>query len=354
MSNLARCERHSGTGCVAKTPVVLHIYDLTRNESAKNVNSVLTALGAGAYHAGVEVYGKEWSFGCEAEEGESGIFSVPPRGATDHHYRGYLSLGMTTKSRNDVARILDAMAPEWMGTAYDLLRHNCCHFCDAFCAELGVDGLPFWVSLNIAGLGASLRRIVRSTMQPMESWEEEPQVSTPSQPGTHSKLSRRQTRGFDDGSGGCYRLGDAVDIFSNSTQSWCGGVIESVQDGRLIVAFQPPGVAAGAWARKELGVDSKILRRQVADDATPKGSAPGMAMLLGRTAPQGGAANSKNYVAGESVEVFSNSFQRWFPGFVENVQGEMVSVAFYHAEGADPARKDLHKDHSCLRKMHAK
>mmetsp|Transcript_66103 Transcript_66103/g.123305 ORF Transcript_66103/g.123305 Transcript_66103/m.123305 type:complete len:345 (+) Transcript_66103:44-1078(+) len=341
MSKLARCDRHSGTGRPTQTPVLLHIYDLTRDASARKVNSVLTAMGAGAYHAGVEVFGVEWSFGCEVGDvGESGIFSVQPRGATDHHYRGHLPLGMTTKSHNEVMRILDAMGPRWQSSAYDLLRHNCCHFCDEFCDELGVDGLPFWVSLNIAGLGASLRRFARGAfIQQSESFDEEEMQPASSQIVT-KKLSRRKTRGFDDGSGGCYKLGVAVDIFSNSTQSWCGGVVESVQNESLIVAFQPPGVAAGAWARKEVPIASNTLRLQEASKSTPKGPSPPPVTL------QGG------YVEGERVEVFSNSYQKWFPGKVEAVKGEVMTVAFCFAEGAEPARKELHRNNACLRKLH--
>lgn len=42
--------------------VLLHVYDLTPNIS-KYVNTVMRPLGAGAFHAGVEVFGDEYCFG---------------------------------------------------------------------------------------------------------------------------------------------------------------------------------------------------------------------------------------------------------------------------------------------------
>ena len=39
-------------------------------------------MGFGAYHAGVEIYGVEWSYGYQEGEtvaGETGIFQSPPK-----------------------------------------------------------------------------------------------------------------------------------------------------------------------------------------------------------------------------------------------------------------------------------
>merc|ERR1719401_1615130 len=47
------------------------------------------------------------------------------------------------------------MTDEWNGEEYNLLNHNCCHFCDAFCRRLGVGPTPQWVT-NLAGAGARL------------------------------------------------------------------------------------------------------------------------------------------------------------------------------------------------------
>merc|ERR1712003_545302 len=38
----------------------------------------------------------------------------------------------------------------WSGTGYDLLSHNCVHFCRAFCKRLGVNSAPAWLT-GLAG-----------------------------------------------------------------------------------------------------------------------------------------------------------------------------------------------------------
>ena len=48
----------------AGTPVVLHVYDLGTSPGIQNINKVTYAIGGGLYHTAVEVYGKEYSFGC--------------------------------------------------------------------------------------------------------------------------------------------------------------------------------------------------------------------------------------------------------------------------------------------------
>jgi hypothetical protein len=53
---------------------------------------------------------------------------------------------------HDVIRVLSR---EWPGHKYDLLKFNCCHFCDAFCQLLGVGRIPAWIT-HLAGTGAAL------------------------------------------------------------------------------------------------------------------------------------------------------------------------------------------------------
>merc|ERR1712032_982970 len=44
---------------------------------------------------------------------------------------------------------------EWIGTEYDLLRHNCCVFSNILCEKLGVGSIPSWVT-NLAAAGATV------------------------------------------------------------------------------------------------------------------------------------------------------------------------------------------------------
>lgn len=110
----------------------------------------------GAYHAGVEVYGTEWSFGVDGEEqGGTGIYGCFPRENAMHRYRESIEMGSTALSRREVADLLTRLAPEWPGEGYSLLRRNCCHFGDALCQNLGVGAAPAWV-MSLADTGAAL------------------------------------------------------------------------------------------------------------------------------------------------------------------------------------------------------
>ena len=105
-----------------------------------------------------------------------------------HTYREKISLGFTTLSRAQVDRKLAQLEDEWMGDSYDMvgarvpwlplvafvpgclrdaaalttvcggcsqLDHNCCHFCNRLCHELGVGELPKWVN-RAAGAGSAI------------------------------------------------------------------------------------------------------------------------------------------------------------------------------------------------------
>eukprot|EP00930_Biecheleria_cincta_P088733 TRINITY_DN77990_c0_g1_i1.p1 TRINITY_DN77990_c0_g1~~TRINITY_DN77990_c0_g1_i1.p1 ORF type:complete len:302 (-),score=47.11 TRINITY_DN77990_c0_g1_i1:14-880(-) len=137
------------------TPVTLQIYDVSGNAAIKNVNQIFRVMGTGAFHAAVEVYGQEWSFGYTPDG--SGVFSCPPRGCTAHSYREPVPMAETDMSEREVQALLVQLADEWPGKDYDLLRKNCCHFSDEFCRRLGVGSVPAWVT-NLAGAGATLNR----------------------------------------------------------------------------------------------------------------------------------------------------------------------------------------------------
>lgn len=131
----------------------MHIYDVFADDRVEAVNDVLHTLGTGAFHAGVEVYGEEWSYGFTPME--SGLVVCGPKSNPAHRYRESIVMGTTPLSLAEVETLLLQMAKEWPGQAYDLLLHNCCHFCDALCIRLGVGALPVWVT-NLAGVGARL------------------------------------------------------------------------------------------------------------------------------------------------------------------------------------------------------
>lgn len=135
------------------TNVVLHVYDVSTDSNIQKVNQYLTAVGTGAFHGGLEVYGTEWSYGF-AEKG-TGVFSNPPKGCTAHHYRESHHIAQINKSESEVKEIIEKMKTEWPGSEYDLLRHNCVIFSDALSRAVGAGPLPAWVT-SLAGAGATV------------------------------------------------------------------------------------------------------------------------------------------------------------------------------------------------------
>jgi len=132
----------------------LHIYDVTTDDLISKVNRYLQPMGTGAFHGAVEVYGLEWSYGF-VEQG-TGVFRCSPMQCSAHRYRESVNMGATNLSEQDVEKLLQQLMCDWPGTDYDLLRHNCCHFCDELSCRLGVGNIPAWVT-NLAAAGATLQ-----------------------------------------------------------------------------------------------------------------------------------------------------------------------------------------------------
>jgi len=144
------------------TDVVLHIYDVSEAPALQAVNKALRAVGTGAFHGAVEVYGQEWSYGG-VEEG-TGVFSCPPKGCTAHVYRESVPMGQTAMSHSEVNLLLAELEQEWPGRDYDLLAHNCCHFSEELCKRLQVpEAFPKWVK-SLAGAGAKVSHAVVGTV----------------------------------------------------------------------------------------------------------------------------------------------------------------------------------------------
>ena len=56
-------------------------------------NSMLHAIGTGAYHVGLEVNGVEFAYGANDVPGLSGVFTCPPKRSSGYEYRCTLDLG---------------------------------------------------------------------------------------------------------------------------------------------------------------------------------------------------------------------------------------------------------------------
>jgi len=141
----------------AAQEVVLHVYDLSDDKILRAANEVFSRLGTGAFHVGVEVFGREWSYGYK-EGGATGVFHSKPGRCPARSYRQGIKLGRTSLDSNEVLAVLAQLRKEWLGCHYDPVRHNCGHFCDEFCSRLLVEGVPKWVA-NLANVGAAVKDV---------------------------------------------------------------------------------------------------------------------------------------------------------------------------------------------------
>mmetsp|Transcript_50422 Transcript_50422/g.117684 ORF Transcript_50422/g.117684 Transcript_50422/m.117684 type:complete len:179 (+) Transcript_50422:82-618(+) len=126
---------------------VVHLYDLSEN--IRSLNGALDVIGFGAFHVGVECFGKEWSYGFD------GITSSLPRKHHTFIYRTSYDLGTLPCSEREFEEILEVMREDWVGEEYDLLSRNCVNFCNDLLLNLGLEGLPRTVT-NLPETAASV------------------------------------------------------------------------------------------------------------------------------------------------------------------------------------------------------
>eukprot|EP00419_Tripos_fusus_P000534 CAMPEP_0172680336 /NCGR_PEP_ID=MMETSP1074-20121228/16701_1 /TAXON_ID=2916 /ORGANISM="Ceratium fusus, Strain PA161109" /LENGTH=271 /DNA_ID=CAMNT_0013498655 /DNA_START=87 /DNA_END=902 /DNA_ORIENTATION=- len=142
--------------------VYLNVYDL--KSSLTKANRVLKYVGTGIFHAGVEVYGVEYSYGgsdeSDSEDEGSGLFeNEEPRQHPVHVFKQSVPMGETRLTQDEVTDLLEELADQWLAQEYDVLNHNCTDFSAECCKRLGVGPFPGWVK-SAAGLGANARDLV--------------------------------------------------------------------------------------------------------------------------------------------------------------------------------------------------
>mmetsp|Transcript_75911 Transcript_75911/g.180428 ORF Transcript_75911/g.180428 Transcript_75911/m.180428 type:complete len:441 (+) Transcript_75911:86-1408(+) len=150
--------------------VLVHLYDLGDDELLAKINRYSTmndrVLIGGVYHAGVEIYGMEWSFGG-TEEG-SGVWCCEPRCNWQHTYRASVEMGLTRLTRVEVESLMDRLMLEWPGVDYDLLNHNCLDFANELCRGLGLGRMPGWVD-RYGRTALTLESTIRRTVDGVNS-----------------------------------------------------------------------------------------------------------------------------------------------------------------------------------------
>lgn len=182
------------------TQAILHIYDLKGTESTNNTT---LGLGMGIFHAGVEVFGVEWSYGFLDIDPEdrpvSGVYPVRPRKCPIGTFRESVHLGpVRAHSARDVWRLLGSLAGEWLGCEYHPLRHNCLTFCEDLINHLGVQTMPAWVGRLAAAADVLLTPLLDALDIPMVPVRPPPSLEDgdagPQDHGFAQSLARRRRR----------------------------------------------------------------------------------------------------------------------------------------------------------------
>jgi hypothetical protein len=131
----------------------LNVYHVTRSGLVRAFNAVSeTVRGGGVFHAGLELYGHEFSFGGVApkDEGDfTGLFDCEPRKCNRMRFYKTLPLGVCKVSKPDASKILKRFQAEWRADDYDFVRNNCVTFCrrlkDALMDDACNGDIPEWV-----------------------------------------------------------------------------------------------------------------------------------------------------------------------------------------------------------------
>ncbi|XP_065867537.1 deSI-like protein At4g17486 [Euphorbia lathyris] len=135
-------EEKRGGGSV---PVYLNVYDLTP------INGYAYWLGLGVYHSGVQVHGIEYAFGAH-EYPTTGIFEGEPKQCEGFTFRKTILIGKTDFTSAEVRKVMEDLAQNYRGNAYNLITKNCNHFCNDACIRLTGNPIPRWVN-RLARIG---------------------------------------------------------------------------------------------------------------------------------------------------------------------------------------------------------
>lgn len=156
---------------LSPSAVLLNVYDLTEDYiTANDIFQEALDIG-GAFHAGVEVYGREFSFARD------GIYASIPRVHEVHLWRMAIFIGFTEYTLDEINDIVDdELSESWPGSSYDLLSRNCCSFSRYFCDRIAHQCIPDWVDrlARIANTASQPARVLTAIVT-----DEEPKIFHP-------------------------------------------------------------------------------------------------------------------------------------------------------------------------------
>ena len=97
------------------------------------------------------VHEVEYAFGAH-EYPTTGIFEAEPKQCDGFTFRKSILIGKTDLGPADVRGVMEDLAEEYKGNAYNLITKNCNHFCNDACIRLTRNPIPSWVN-RLARIG---------------------------------------------------------------------------------------------------------------------------------------------------------------------------------------------------------
>lgn len=119
--------------------MVINLYHLDKVTGFLNT-TVLLQADVPIYHAGVEVFGKEWSFQYNDatwnNPSVSGLRGNKPKSAGGYEFVKSINLGPTSFVEIEVAAILSDLRYKWSACEYHITHKNCVTFAEHFVSVL--------------------------------------------------------------------------------------------------------------------------------------------------------------------------------------------------------------------------
>lgn len=97
------------------------------------------------------VHGVEYAFGAH-EFPSTGIFEGEPKKCQGFLFRKAILVGWTEFMSEEVRKLMEELAVEYKGNAYNLITKNCNHFCNDASIRLTGNPIPTWVN-RLARIG---------------------------------------------------------------------------------------------------------------------------------------------------------------------------------------------------------
>jgi hypothetical protein len=134
-------------------PVWLHVYDVGPVSGALINSWAKRLLCFGVFHAGIEVFGEEYTFQAMLTHVDghgkykTGVVHHEPKQKSQHIYRESISLGQTFMCVKEFEKHIGLLARDWQSRHYNVLRRNCVHFSEQLAKDLQTtEPFPKWVN----------------------------------------------------------------------------------------------------------------------------------------------------------------------------------------------------------------